>query len=321
MKYHPLRTETIVLHGTWRLFSHDEERKWTLVILIIQVYGCSTDQLGNILFNLFNHRWYHFFILPITDVQPSLSLVNSDLAVRSCKCWAQWRYGSKCSEWSSFNDWCWKQFPPCSAFDTIDHALLFKRLHNEIFVQGTVLEWFSSYLLCRFQQVLVGQSYSAETPLLCGVPQRSVLSPILFSLYPRQLAELIQKHSIDYHLFADDSELYSCLLVEWESALQVICSVESCCNEIGKWMSANKLKLNEKNMDTHTNTHTHIYCSSLSETGIVIDQETWATWKLVGLSHFALSLAWRASSLPRVNLSPEYIICVDNNFLNNLSLS
>ena len=56
-----------------------------------------------------------------------------------------------------------------AAFDTINHSLL-KRLHGEIFVRGTVLEWLTSYLSGRFQQVLVGLSYSAETPLLRGVP-------------------------------------------------------------------------------------------------------------------------------------------------------
>ena len=99
-------------------------------------------------------------------------------------------------------------------------SLLLERLHDEIFVQGTVLEWFKSCLLCRFLQVLVGQSYSAGMPLLCGVPQGSVLSPLYFSLYAKQFAKLIQKHSIDYHLFADDSELYSCLLIERKSALR-----------------------------------------------------------------------------------------------------
>ena len=52
-----------------------------------------------------------------------------------------------------------------AAFDTINHSLL-KRLHGEIFVRGTVLELFTSYLSCRFQQVLVGQCYSSENPLL-----------------------------------------------------------------------------------------------------------------------------------------------------------
>ena len=69
-----------------------------------------------------------------------------------------------------------------AACDTVDHSLLLKRLHGEIFVQTTVLEWFTSYLSCKFQQVLVGQPYSAETPLLCGVLQGSVLDPLLFSL-------------------------------------------------------------------------------------------------------------------------------------------
>ena len=116
-------------------------------------------------------------------------------------------------------------------------------------MQSTVLEWFTSYLSCRFQQVLVGQSYSAETPLLYGVPQGSVIGPLLFSLYTKHFAELIQNHSIDYHLFADDSELYSCLPVERDSALQPIRNMESCCNEIGRWMNANKLKLNEHKTD------------------------------------------------------------------------
>ena len=96
-----------------------------------------------------------------------------------------------------------------AAFDTLDHTLLLQRLHAEISLDGSALDWFSSYLSCRSQQVLVGHSLSAETPLLCGVPQGSVLSPLLFSLYTRQLADLIDKFCIDYHFFADDSELYS----------------------------------------------------------------------------------------------------------------
>ena len=56
---------------------------------------------------------------------------------------------------------------PFSVFWTIFfHSLLLKRLHDKIFVQGTVIEWFTSYLSCRFQQVLVGQCYSSENPLL-----------------------------------------------------------------------------------------------------------------------------------------------------------
>ena len=61
-----------------------------------------------------------------------------------------------------------------------------------------------------------------------------------------QLAELIQKHSTDYHLFADDSELYSCLPVQLGPALQAFRNMEPCCCETGRWMSTNKLKLNQQ---------------------------------------------------------------------------
>ena len=133
-----------------------------------------------------------------------------------------------------------------AAFDTLDHTLLLQRLHAEIGLDGSALDWFSSYLSCRSQQVLVGHALSAETPLLCGVPQGSVLGPLLFSLYTRQLADHIDKFCIDYHFFADDSELYSCLPTEPESALSALRNVESCCRQIKIWMTKNKLKLNEQ---------------------------------------------------------------------------
>ena len=73
-----------------------------------------------------------------------------------------------------------------------------------------------------------------------------MLGPLLFSLYTRQLADLIDKFCIDYHFFADDSELYSCLPTEPESALSALRNVESCCRQIKIWMTKNKLKLSEQ---------------------------------------------------------------------------
>ena len=133
-----------------------------------------------------------------------------------------------------------------AAFVTLDHKLLLQRLHAEIGLDGSALHWFSSYLSCRSQQVLVGYALSAETPLLCGVPQGSVLGPLFFPLYTRQLADLIDKFRIDYHFFADDYKLYSCLPTELESALSALRNVESCCRQIKIWMTKNKLKVNQQ---------------------------------------------------------------------------
>jgi hypothetical protein len=133
-----------------------------------------------------------------------------------------------------------------AAFDTIDHALLLDRLCENIKLSDTVFSWFSSYLSDRFQHVLVNQCFSAETPLLCGVPQGSVLGPVLFSLYTLPLSELINSFSVDHHFFADDSELYSKIPVESDAALVAIQNVEECCLAIKSWMNTNKLKLNDQ---------------------------------------------------------------------------
>ena len=92
----------------------------------------------------------------------------------------------------------------------------------------------------------MNQCFSAETHLLCGVPQGLVLRPILFSLYTKLLCDLISTFSVDHHFFADDSELYSKISVDPDVALAAIQNVEHCCWAVKKWMKSNKLKLNHQ---------------------------------------------------------------------------
>ena len=89
-----------------------------------------------------------------------------------------------------------------AAFDTIDHQILLSRLETVFGIRSTALQWFWSYLLDRNQCVVVNNSASSSSPVMFGVPQGSVLWPVLFVLYTTPLSDIIANQ-----LFADDTQL------------------------------------------------------------------------------------------------------------------
>ena len=93
-----------------------------------------------------------------------------------------------------------------AAFDTLDHQIL-SRLNSVFGIQSTAPQWFHSYLSDRYQSISVNNSSSSPSQLMYGVPQGSLLGPILFVLYTTPLSDIIANHSVNHQLFADDTQL------------------------------------------------------------------------------------------------------------------
>ena len=133
-----------------------------------------------------------------------------------------------------------------AAFDTIDHRILLTRLDHHYGIKGKVLKWIDSYLSNRKQVVKVNKALSDVNELLYGVPQGSVLGPLLFTMYTAPLGDIISGFGITYHLYADDTQLYFSFDATMSSDInKKVIILDKCMDKIKLWMTDNYLKLND----------------------------------------------------------------------------
>ena len=123
------------------------------------------------------------------------------------------------------------------AFDTADHTILLRKL-SEYGIRGIINDWFASYLTDRTQTTQVEASNSSKGKILFGVPQGSVLGPLLFLIYINDIYRVSSK--LNFFLFADDTNILY--------ANNNLKSIESVVNEelrkVWQWRNTNKLSPN-----------------------------------------------------------------------------
>ncbi len=126
-----------------------------------------------------------------------------------------------------------------AAFYTVNHQIL-QSILLSLGITGIPLHWFESYLTGRSFKVAWGGEESKAHQLVTGVPQGSVLGPLLFSTYTTSLGPIIQAQGFSYHCHADNTQLYLSFRPDDPT---VAARISGCLADILEWMKEHHLQL------------------------------------------------------------------------------
>ena len=134
-----------------------------------------------------------------------------------------------------------------AAFDTDPHSTLILRLEHTFGISGLALSWLTSYLSNRSQTVCAGGASSSLTSLQCGVPQGSVLGPLLFTAFISPMAHLLSSFGLSHQQYADDSLIY--LDLPLNNFTPAVHKIESGLFSLCMWLAKNGLAVNPSKSD------------------------------------------------------------------------
>lgn len=149
-----------------------------------------------------------------------------------------------------------------AAFDTVDHQILLNRLYN-VGIRDSAFEWLTQYLKNRTESVKIGNSTSSVHQVTCGVPQGSILGPILFNIYVAPIGAIVRSHGLTHHSYADDTQLY--LSFDPGDSVASLNRIEVCCEDVRRWMADNMLKLNNNKTEL-------IMCGTRQQLDKIVDR-------------------------------------------------